>query len=130
MTDPQSDPGIPTLTELAAIPGQDQRTIEAASPAPGMTDRLARADPPVSPSAGAPTQTQTALPVLTEALNAAQGTLPPESVLRAALQAELEHTIQTALEQATADVMRQVRRQLEDELPGVVDRVISRLRPG
>ena len=165
MTDPKSDPGIPTLTVLATDFDQDRGTSDAAPPvlgrpgrhaspaAPAQSDhalapptpsRLAGATPPRAPGtapvpalgaradqrAFTPDSAQSELPVLTEAVNAAQGTLPPEPVLRAALQAELEHTIQTALEQATADVMRQVRRQLEDELPGVVDRVINRLRPG
>lgn len=54
------------------------------------------------------------------------GALPPDPVLRAALQAELEHTVQQALDQA----MAHVRENLEAELPLLVDRVMRRLRPG
>jgi hypothetical protein len=72
-------------------------------------------------------------PVLTDVVAPAMGSLPPataglppDPVLRAALQAELEHTVQQALDQA----MAHVRQTLEAELPALVDRVVTRLRPG
>jgi hypothetical protein len=65
-------------------------------------------------------------PVLTDVVARATAALPPDSVLRAALQAELEHTVQQALDQA----MAHVRQTLEAELPAVVERVVTRLRPG
>jgi hypothetical protein len=65
-------------------------------------------------------------PILTDVVAQPATALPPEPVLRAALQAELEHTVQQALDQA----MAHVRQSLEAELPDLVDRVVSRLRPG
>jgi hypothetical protein len=64
-------------------------------------------------------------PLLTEVV-APTAALPPDPVLRAALQAELEHTV----EQALAQAMAHVRESLEAELPLLVDRVMRRLRPG
>ncbi len=93
----ESDPGIPTLTHRA----------DNLNEPPVLTDVVA-------PAAGA-----------TVPAPAAVG-LPPDPVLRAALQAELEHTVQQALDQA----MAHVRQTLEAELPALVDRVVSRLRPG
>ncbi|HTJ99097.1 MAG TPA: hypothetical protein VL522_05695 [Bordetella sp.] len=65
-------------------------------------------------------------PILTDVVPRPGTVLPPDPVLRAALQAELEHTVQQALDQA----MIHVRHSLEAELPDLVDRVIRRLRPG
>jgi hypothetical protein len=65
-------------------------------------------------------------PTLTDVVARSGASLPPDPVLRAALQAELEHTVQLALDQA----MAHVRRSLEAELPALVDRVVSRLKPG
>lgn len=65
-------------------------------------------------------------PILTDVVAPPAAVLPPDPVLRAALQAELEHTVQQALDQA----MAHVRQTLEAELPALVDRVVSRLRPG
>jgi hypothetical protein len=65
-------------------------------------------------------------PVLTDVVARATAALPPDPVLRAALQAELEHTVQQALDQA----MAHVRQTLEAELPALVERVVTRLRPG
>jgi hypothetical protein len=64
-------------------------------------------------------------PILTDVVSQ-PAALPPDPVLRAALQAELEHTVQQALDRA----MAHVRQSLEDELPDLVDRVVSRLKPG
>jgi hypothetical protein len=65
-------------------------------------------------------------PILTDVVSPPVAALPPDPVLRAALQAELEHTVQQALDRA----MAHVRQSLEAELPALVDRVVSRLRPG
>ncbi|ANN66235.1 hypothetical protein [Bordetella bronchialis] len=65
-------------------------------------------------------------PILTDVVDPPATALPPDPVLRAALQAELEHTVQLALDQA----MAHVRQSLEAELPALVDRVVRRLRPG
>ncbi|CAM3503216.1 DUF2486 domain-containing protein [Bordetella sputigena] len=65
-------------------------------------------------------------PVLTDVVARPAAALPPDPLLRAALQAELEHTVQQALDQA----MAHVRQSLEAELPDLVDRVVRRLRPG
>ncbi|ARP87329.1 hypothetical protein [Bordetella genomosp. 9] len=65
-------------------------------------------------------------PVLTDVVSRPAAPLPPDPVLRAALQAELEHTVQQALDQA----MTHVRASLEAELPALVERVVNRLRPG
>ncbi|AOB30611.1 hypothetical protein AKI39_07780 [Bordetella sp. H567] len=65
-------------------------------------------------------------PILTDVVAPPAPPLPPDPVLRAALQAELEYTVQQALDQA----MAHVRQSLEAELPALVERVVSRLRPG
>ncbi|OZI30415.1 hypothetical protein CAL29_20500 [Bordetella genomosp. 10] len=65
-------------------------------------------------------------PLLTEVVERGAARLPPDPVLRAALQAELEHMLAQALERA----MAHVREEMEAELPAAVTRVVSRLRPG
>ncbi|MFC4274956.1 hypothetical protein [Achromobacter aloeverae] len=79
---------------------------------------------PASPEAPvAPAQLP---PLLTEVVARGEAHLPPDPVLRAALQAELEHMLAQALERA----MTHVREEMEAELPAAVTRVVSRLRPG
>jgi hypothetical protein len=97
----ESDPGIPTLTHRADNLNEPPVLTDVVAPAAGQ--------PPAGTTVSAP----------------AVG-LPPDPVLRAALQAELEHTVQQALDQA----MAHVRQTLEAELPALVDRVVTRLRPG
>lgn len=77
------------------------------------------------PDASAPVQ-QDLPPLLTDVVERGVAQLPPDPVLRAALQAELEHMLELALERA----MAHVREELEAELPAAVTRVVSRLRPG
>jgi len=54
------------------------------------------------------------------------GTDANTAVLRAALQAELEQALQQALDDAAADV----RARLEAELPTLITRALSKVRPG
>jgi hypothetical protein len=96
----ESDPGIPTLTHR----------VDNLNEPPVLTDVVAPAAGTMAAGTPAP----------------ATVGLPPDPVLRAALQAELEHTVQQALDQA----MAHVRQTLEAELPALVDRVVTRLRPG
>lgn len=77
---------------------------------------------------GIPTLTQRAeadIPVLDTPAAPAAGTIP-EAVLRAALQADLEQAIRTAVDEA-AVVLRE---RLEAELPAILARAMSRIRPG
>lgn len=77
---------------------------------------------------GIPTLTQRAeadIPVLDTPATPATGNIP-EAVLRAALQADLEQAIRTAVDEA-AVVLRE---RLEAELPAILARTMSRIRPG
>ncbi|WP_233235482.1 hypothetical protein [Bordetella sp. LUAb4] len=93
------DPAIPTLT------------IQADPEAPAAMHAHTAQDLP---------------PLLTDVVARGATQLPPDPVLRAALQAELEHMLAQALERA----MLHVREEMEAELPAAVTRVLSRLRPG
>ncbi|WP_019938520.1 hypothetical protein [Bordetella sp. FB-8] len=77
---------------------------------------------------GIPTLTQRAeadIPVLDIPAAPATGAFP-EAVLRAALQADLEQAIQRATDEAAA----MLRERLEAELPAILARAMSRIRPG
>ena len=93
------DPAIPTLT------------VQADPEAPAGVDAHAAQDLP---------------PLLTDVVERGTMQLPPDPVLRAALQAELEHMLAQALERAMAHVCEE----MEAELPAAVTRVLARLRPG
>ena len=80
------------------------------------------------PADGIPTLTQRAeadIPVLDTPAAFAGGSVP-ESVLRAALQADLEQAIRVAVDEAAATL----RERLEAELPAILAQAMSRIRPG
>ena len=81
-----------------------------------------------SPTDGIPTLTQRAeadIPVLDTPAVFAEGAIP-EAVLRAALQADLEQAVKAAVDEAAATL----RERLESELPAILARAMSRIRPG
>lgn len=88
------------------------------------------------PADGIPTLTQRIeddIPVLDTPVSAArpQAAQPsppaiPEAVLRAAVQAELEQAVNAAVQEASA----LLRERLEAELPAIMARALSRVRPG
>lgn len=138
-----TDPGIPTLTQRVNLesvaparpddhlaPMPDQQAARHALPV--LTERAHADIPPwddiptldaVIPEASAPQATPDSdLPFSTAPLSSdAQA-----AVLRAALQAELEQVMQIALEEA----IQGIRTRMDTELPGIVTRVLDRVRPG
>ncbi len=105
-----NDPAIPTLTLLANLP----------EPAPGEPSAALLtelANPMPKPTQPIPWQ-------VGETLSHADAVIV--TVLRAALQAELERMMQDALTAA----QQTVRAQLETELPTIIAKVLTTVRPG
>lgn len=130
-----NDPGIPTLTQRAEPTLYTPPATDEAD-TPVLTERADDADDfPVltdvagefaqdwnvdeAPAVYAAVQQAAAAP-------AATALLPEASVLTARLQAEVEQLMREAL----ADAVKQMQTRMDAELPGIVERVLSQVKPG
>lgn len=114
------DPGIPTLTQRAEPTLATDDTPNTQDPQdelPVLTDIDDSSEACMAGGVGMP---QAAFSTVSDGVEANM------TVLRTALQAELEQALQLALDDAAAGV----RARLEAELPTLIARALSKVRPG
>lgn len=123
--EPKYEP--PVLTEIAhtdTLPWEDDiPTLDVVTPAQPAAAAPQAPDIPITTASGP----AGLLPELEPQVERAPASSDPQAaVLRAALQAELEQLMQIALEEAILGI----RNRMDTELPGIVARVLERVRPG
>lgn len=122
-----SDPGIPTLTQRAEPsfgciqPNGMQPTPRLDDEVPVLTDIAAPAGPVLGPDMVGKVNFSPS--ALSTTAASAESTL---AVLKAALQTELEQALNQAVDVAVAHL----RSRLEAQLPALIERAVSKVRPG
>ncbi|MGE6914731.1 hypothetical protein [Achromobacter kerstersii] len=128
-----TDPGIPTLTQRAE-PTLHAPLGPAEPDAPLLTDLADDADADdafplltdIADGQGHDWDVDEAPAAYAAALQTPAPALPDASVLSARLQAEVEQLMRRAL----ADAIDQIQMRMDAELPGIVTRVLSEVKPG